>query len=69
MRTGNGGTQRSLVFSSNQEGREITSPEQVLSDTVKIRNCYVLVAEIRIKRSVVKIMHNSFVIFFEDLAR
>jgi hypothetical protein len=28
-----------------------------------------LVAEIRIKRSVVKIMHNSFVIFFEDLAR
>jgi hypothetical protein len=39
----------SLVLSSNQRGREITSPEQALSDTVKIINCYVLGAEIKIK--------------------
>jgi hypothetical protein len=45
---GHGGTQLSLVLSSTQGGREMASTEQVLSDTVKIRN-YVLGAEIKIK--------------------
>jgi hypothetical protein len=43
------GTQLSLALSSNHGGRKIPSPEQVLSDTVKIRNCYVLGVEIKIK--------------------
>jgi hypothetical protein len=49
MHTGNGGMHLSFVLSSNQGGRELTSPEQVLSDTLKIRNCYILGAEIKIK--------------------
>jgi hypothetical protein len=56
-------------LSSNQGGREIASPEQVLSDRGKIRNFYVLGAEIKIKRSFAKIIHNYIVIVFEDLAR
>jgi hypothetical protein len=48
-RRGNGGTLLSLVLSSNQGRREIASPEQVLSDRVKIRNYYVLGADIKIK--------------------
>jgi hypothetical protein len=69
MHTGNGGTQLSLVLSSNQDGCKIASPEQVLSDTVKISSFYVLGAEIKIKQSVIKIIHNYIVIVFEDLAR
>jgi hypothetical protein len=54
-------------LSSNQGGREISFPEQVLSNTVKIRYRYVLGAETKIKRNVVKSMHNYIVIIFEDL--
>jgi hypothetical protein len=45
----NRGTHLPLVLSSNQGGCKIASTEQVLSDTDKIRNCYVLGTEIKIK--------------------
>jgi hypothetical protein len=46
---GNGGTQLSLILSSNQGRRKIAFPEQVSSDTLKIRNLYILGEEIKIK--------------------